>query len=204
MTNVWRTPVFDRTWYDVEFAIQKIAEWKQTHTHAADIRLENDVMIAQGAGNAQVTNDKLEVQWDGEAYVEAGVLVLRNGDVYELKGCLNLSDLNRIEGNIGYLAERLEEYSYSTNISSKQWTIVDLPTQDDMSRIVENIRALMSAFYYPNNPPPLPETMLSYSDINAIEENLYLIKQVLDGMSSSFKQVGTAKSGSTMLLPTWR
>jgi hypothetical protein len=109
--------------------------------------------------------------------------------------------LNRIEGNIGYLAERLEEYSYSANISSKQWTIVDLPTQDDMSRIVENIRALMSAFYYPNNPPPLPETMLSYSDINAIEENLHLIKQMLDGMSSSFKHVGTTKSGSRMLLP---
>ena len=133
--------------------------------------------------------------------MEAGVLVLRNGDVYELKGCLNLSDLNRIEGNIGYLAERLEEYSYPTNISSKQWEIEDLPTEDDMSRITENIRALMSAFYYPNNPPPLPDTMLSYSDINAIEENLYLIKQMLDGMSSSFKHVGTVKSGSRMLLP---
>lgn len=201
MTNVWRTPVFDRTWYDVEFAIQQIAEWKQGHTHSADIRLDNDVMIANGVGDAQVTNDKLEVQWDGEAYIENGVLVLRNGDVYELKGCLNLSDLNRIEGNIGYLAERLEEYSYPTNISSKQWTIVDLPTEDDMSRITENIRALMSAFYYPNNPPPLPDAMLSYNDINAIEENLYLIKQMLDGMSSSFKHVGTVKSGSRMLLP---
>ena len=201
MTNIWRTPVFDRTWYDVEFAIRQIAEWKQSHTHAADIRLDNDVMIANSAGDAQVTNDKLEVQWDGEAYIENGVLVLRNGDVYELKGCLNLSDLNRIEGNIGYLAERLEEYSYPTNISSKQWEIEDLPTEDDMSRITENIRALMSAFYYPNNPPPLPDTMLSYSDINAIEENLYLIKQMLDGMSSSFKHVGTVKSGSRMLLP---
>ena len=200
MTNVWRTPVFDRTWYDVEFAIQQIAEWKHSHTHAADIRLDNNVMIANDAGDAQVIDDKLEVQWDGKAYIENGVLVLRNGDVYELKGCLNLSDLNRIEGNIGYLAERLEGYSYSPDVSCKQWTIVDLPTEDDMSRIVENIRALMDAFYYPNNPPSLPKTMLSYTDINAIEENLYLIKQMLDGMQSSFKHVGTTKSGARMIL----
>ena len=79
-----------------------------------------------------------------------------------------------------------------------------MPTQNDMSRIIGNIRSLVSAFYSPNNPPALPTTMMSYDDINAIEENLYLIKEILDCMASSFKKVGTIKSGSTIYLPIRR
>ena len=204
MTNVWREPIFGRTLEDVEFAIQKIAEWKTSHTHSTDIRVENDVLIVRGAGMAYATDDKVVLQEEGAVYVDDDVLVVHVGDVYELKGCLNLLDLNRIEGNIAYLAENMESYSYSPNIHGKQWSRVDMPNQDDMSRIVENIRALISAFYSPDNPPQLPTTMLSYSDINAIEENLYLIKEILDCMVSSFKKVGTIKSGSTMFLPIRR
>lgn len=204
MANVWRNPIFDRTLEDVEFAIRKIAEWKKSHTHSTDIKVENDSLVMRDGGTTQVADDKFVLQNEGIAYVEDDVLVVKVGDVYELKGCLNLLDLNRIEDNISYLAETMENYSYSPNIHGKQWDKVDLPNQDDMSRIVENIRALMSAFYSPDNPPSLPDTMLSYNDINAIEENLYLIKQLLDCMQSSFKQAGTIKSGSTMFLPIRR
>lgn len=204
MANVWRNPIFDRTLEDVEFAIRKIAEWKKSHTHSTDIKVENDSLVMRDGGTTQVADDKFVLQNEGIAYVEDDVLVVKVGDVYELKGCLNLLDLNRIEDNISYLAETMENYSYSPNIHGKQWDKVDLPNQDDMSRIIENIRALMSAFYSPDNPPSLPDTMLSYNDINAIEENLYLIKQMLDCMQSSFKQAGTIKSGSTMFLPIRR
>ena len=204
MANVWRTPVFDRTLGDVEFAIQKIAEWKKSHTHSADIRVENDALVIRDGASASVEGEKCVLQTDGIAYVENDVLVVRVGDVYELKGCLNLLDLNRIEGNIDYLAERMESYSYAPNIHGKRWSKVDMPNEEDMSRIIENIRALISAYYSPANPPSLPTTMLSYSDINAIEENLYLIKELLDCMAKSFKAVGTIKSGSTMFLPIRR
>lgn len=204
MTNVWREPIFDRTAEDVEFAIRKIAEWKKGHTHSADVRVENDVLVVGSNGVAYVENDALVLQDDGVAYVENGVLIVRVGDVYELKGCLNLLDLNRIEGNIAFLAENMESYSYAPNIHGKQWSRGDMPNQNDMSRIVDNIRSLIAAFYSPDNPPPLPTTMLSYNDINAIEENLYLIKQILDCMQTSFKQVGTIKSGSRMILPIRR
>jgi hypothetical protein len=204
MANVWREPVFDRTLEDVEFAIQKIAEWKKSHTHSADIRVENDALLVRDAGTAYVTDDKFVLQADGVARVEDDVLVVRVGDVYELKGCLNLVDINRIEGNIAYLAEKMESYSYSPNIHGKQWSRVDMPNRNDMERIIENIRALVSAFYSPDNPPALPTTMVSYADINAIEEYLSLIKQLLDVLESSFMKVGTIKSGSTMFLPIRR
>ena len=204
MANVWRDPIFDRTLEDVEFAIQKLAEWKKNHTHSVDIGVENDALIVRTDGAAYTTDDKLVLQDDGIAYVEDGVLIVHVGDVYELKGCLNLLDLNRIEDNIEYLAEMMENFSYSPNIHGKRWGRVDLPNQNDMSRIIENIRALISAFYSPDNPPSLPTTMLSYRDINAIEENLYLIKQLLDNMINSFKIVGTIKSGATTFLPIRR
>ena len=204
MANVWREPIFDRTLEDVEFAIQKLKEWKQSHTHTTDIRVENDALVVKDAVTAYVDEDALVSQHDGVAYVDNDVLIVHVGDVYELKGCFNLLDLNRIEENIGFLAEQMENFSYSPNIRGKQWGRADMPNQNDMSRIVENIRSLISAFYTPNNPPSLPTTMLSYNDINAIEKNLYLIKQMLDVMQTSFKKVGTIKSGSRMILPIRR
>lgn len=204
MTNVWREPIFDRTINDVEVAIQKLSEWKKNHTHSTDIRVENEALVMQNSGEAYVADNKLVAQDDGVAYVENDVLIVRVGDVYELKGCLNLLDLNRIEENIAFLAEKMESFAYVPNIHGKRWTRTDMPNQNDMSRIIGNIRDLINTFYSPNNLPPLPTTMLSYSDINAIEENLYLIKQMLDCMQSSFKKVGTIKSGSTMFLPIRR
>lgn len=200
----WIEPIFDRTLEDVQFAIQKIAEWKESHTHSTDIRVENKALVVRTGATTYITDDTLVMQDDGVAYVEDGALVARMGVVYDLKGCLNLLDLNRIEGNIAYLAERMESYSYAPNIHGKQWSRVDMPNQNDMSRIIENIRALIGAFYPPHNPPELPTTMLSYTDINAIEENLFLLKQMLDCMEGSFRKVGTIKSGSTMFLPIRR
>ena len=204
MTNVWKDPIFDRTLEDVEFAIQKITDWKKGHTHSVDIRVESDKLLMNADGTAYASDDEFVLEKEGAVYDEDGVLVLDIDDVYDLKGCLNLVDLNRIEGNIAYLAEKMESYSYAPNIRGKRWTNVDMPNQNDMSRIVENIRSLIAAYYSPDNPPSLPTTMLTYNDINAIEENLYLIKQLLDCMQSSFKIVGTIKSGSTMFLPIRR
>ena len=204
MDNVWRNPVFDRTLNDVEFAIQKLSDWKKSHTHIADVRVENNALVVRDVGSAYVDEDKFVVENDGAVHVENNVLTLNLDDVVDLKGCLNLGDLNRIENNVAYLADMMERYSYAPNVHGKQWTNVDLPNQNDMSRIITNIRALIEAFYSPANPPSLPTTMLTYNDINAIEENLYLIKQLLDCMRSSFKAVGTIKSGSTMFLPIRR
>ena len=204
MTNVWKNPIFDRTLVDVEEAIQKINDWKKNHTHLADIKVENDALVYNSEGVAYVTDDRFLLEEEGAVYIEDDVLYIDADEVVDLKGCLNLADLNRIEGNIAYLGELMESFSYTPNIHEKKWNIVDLPNQNDMSRIIENIRSLISAYYSPSSPPSLPTTMLSYSDLNAIEENLYLIKELLDCMQSSFKKVGTIKSGSNMFLPIRR
>lgn len=157
---VWKEPIYDRSQEDVEFAIQKIAEWK----------IGNN-------GNIQT---------------------------YDLKGCLNVSDLNRIEGNIEYLSEQLSKLAYPPDTSTKVWNVSGLPNEQDISRILYNVRAIIAAYYQQSNAFPVPSSMLSYEDVNAVEQNLALIKELLDSMINSFKASNTFTAGSTIFLPTRR
>lgn len=204
MANVWKDPIFDRTLEDVDFAIRKIEEWKKNHTHFVDVRVENDELVLQDDGTAYVEGDKFILHNEGALYLDGDVLTLDIDDVYDLKGCLNIADLNRIEDNIAHIADKMESFYFHPNVHHKTWTQGDLPNQNDLSRILDNVRYLINSFYSPSNAPLLPTTMLSYSDINAIEENLYLIKELLTWLEKSFKKAGTIQSGSTTFLPIRR
>ena len=125
-------------------------------------------------------------------------------EMYDLKGCLNLSDLVRIEDNIAYLSNLLTSYRYPVSTYSKEWTIMGLPNENDMKRIVANIRSLFNGYYTPSNAEDIPEAMVSYQDVNAIEHNLFLLKEMLDAMQSVFIQSGTYKCGATSRLPIRR
>jgi hypothetical protein len=116
-------------------------------------------------------------------------------DVYELKGCLNVSDINRIEGNIQYLAETLRKYYYFPTTTSKTWSMDGLPNTTDVSRIIGNIRKIISAYYADATAPALPNTILTYEQVNAIEKNLYLIKAMINDMAISFRECGTFNCG---------
>ena len=123
---------------------------------------------------------------------------------YDLKGCLNVSDINRIEENVSYLAEQLKGYHYPSDTSSKSWSVTDMPNQSDITRIIDNIKSLIDSFYLHPDAPTLPDGMLGYNEVNAIEENLSLIKALIDAMVNSFRKLGTFKAGSSMFLPIRR
>ena len=207
MANVWREPIFDRTQADVDFAIGKIAEWIVYNISSAEydekVRVENEELILR-EGYVTTTNDALILQGDGRALVENDELVVKIGVVYDLKGCLNLIDINRIEGNIAFLSERLSDLAYPVSVSTRQWDRDNLPNEQDIQRIINNVRACVRDFYQLNEAPPIPDKMANYSDVNAIERNIDLIKYLLDCMVNSFKKTGAYKSGATNLLPLRR
>ena len=124
--------------------------------------------------------------------------------VYDLKGCLNVYDINRIEGNVAYLAERLARYGYPPDVATKSWTSAGMPNEGDIGRILYNVRALIDGFYEPSASPAIPEALLGYDEVNAVEKNLFLIKELLDCMVNSFRKSGTFYSGSTTVLPIRR
>lgn len=204
MANIWRDPIFDRTSQDVAFALQQIAAWKQSHTHAADVKVDSEKLSLNADGTVSVTNDSAVLDVGGNTRVENNVLVVEFGVVGDLKGCLNLSDITRIEDNITYLSDALTKHRYPIDSSSRKWMADSLPTDKDIKRIIANIRSIFSEFATPINSAALPETMLSYQDVNIIEQNLYLLKQLLDAMEASFIKSGAYKSGATNRLPIRR
>ena len=124
--------------------------------------------------------------------------------VYDLKGCLNVSDINRIEGNISYLASELSRLYYPSDTSVKSWTAAGMPNEQDIKRILYNVRSLITAYYQQREAPDVPESLIEYNEVNAVEKNLSLIKELLDCMIGSFKKSDTFQSGKTMFLPIGR
>lgn len=120
-------------------------------------------------------------------------------DVYDLKGCLNVSDINRIENNIKYLSNKLNELGYSNTTYTKTWNRTSLPNQQDIDRIINNVKELIKAFCQQPSAPNVPDRLVDYNDINAIEKNLSLIKELIDYMVNSYKVSGALQSGQTIL-----
>lgn len=125
-------------------------------------------------------------------------------ETYELKGCFNLTDINRIEGDIQYISDRLDELHYPPGTSCKVWERSGLPTARDVKRILSNVRLIIAAYHQQADVPDVPEDMSTFSDINAVEENLCAIKQLLDSMVDGFQKSGMFKSGAMRMLPIRR
>jgi hypothetical protein len=204
MANIWREPIFDRTSHDVAFALQQISAWKKSHSHAADVEVDSDKVTVNVDGDVYLEGDSVVIDTTGNVKVENNVLVMELGVVYDLKGCLNLSDITRIEDNITYLSNLLISYRFPIATNSKEWTTMGLPNASDMKRIAANIRSLFEGFYTPVGASPIPEVILSYQDVNALEHNLYLLKEMTDAMRVAFIPSGVYECGATNRLPIRR
>ena len=98
-------------------------------------------------------------------------------------GTYNAIDLNRIENNTKYVMEDMLErkiirvppaLAIKTN-----WTMTDIPTKDDMSRIIKNVQLLMdisNPVVFENFHIIYESTQFTYSLANAIEYNLDIMK----------------------------
>lgn len=114
----------------------------------------------------------------------------------DFKGCFNVNDLLRIENNTRYLADRLNDLYYRNVIATEpNWSVSSIPNVSNISRNISNINKIWEAYHKPNNTPTLPTTLLTYEEVNALEKNLYLIKEMLDNMIASFRECGTFSCG---------
>lgn len=89
-----------------------------------------------------------------------------------LKGTLNYTDLNRIEGNCRVLAQL-----FGMEMTTKtDWKLQDVPTKQDFNRIRQNVETLKGSKYTPSSVPDTPELPLNtYQKINDLEKILYHI-----------------------------
>ena len=123
------------------------------------------------------------------------------------KAYINVADLNRIEGNVEYLTEKLNEFLFSIQTRSKtDWDNSKIPFKSDIERISKNVTKIKDSYYRPNDfkdIPNLENKRLDYEDINLIEKDLQRLKRLLDRMIADFKKP-SFKSGVGLFLPKRR
>jgi hypothetical protein len=113
----------------------------------------------------------------------------------EFKGCFNVTDINRIENNCRYIADRLNILKYTNTIETKSWDMYSLPNIPEINRLINNVSKIISAYYKPSNAPNLPTTLLTFEQVNALEKNLYMIKHLIDDEENEFRYCGTFNCG---------
>lgn len=97
-------------------------------------------------------------------------------DMDGMKGALDKSDLNRIESNIGYLAEQT---LISLPIMSR-WAYEDIFDLSNANRVLTNIQKLVSRFSFRVQPQIPGAPLNSYQKINQIESLLLRMYEALN------------------------
>lgn len=116
-----------------------------------------------------------------------------SSDITDLKGCFNVSDMNRIENDIQFLSDNLSDLYYFSTVNTKTWDKASLPTVADINRMIENTRILVLSIC--EDAPELPTTLVTFTDVNCIEGILNKLKLILDDMTASFLECDTFDCG---------
>lgn len=108
-----------------------------------------------------------------------------------LKGCLNTSDLARIENNI-YEIAKLLKVSLETNKDS----IPAVPKKSYFGKMLDNVKLLRDTGYIYLTTPVIPkEPINTYQKVNDIERILRDIYSVYEANNSALLYCGTGYSG---------
>lgn len=135
-------------------------------------------------------HDRKQIDVDyAKARLESGI------NISELKGCFNVTDINRIENNIRYIADRLNVLKYTNTVETKSWDMYGLPNVTEITRLINNVSKLITAYYRPADSPDLPNTLLTYTQVNDLEKMLYMIKHLIDTEENQFRVCGTVICG---------
>lgn len=112
------------------------------------------------------------------------------------KGFINYTDLNRIEGDCIYLRDALKAQGYYVAIHSKAWAMEDFPYLTEINRIRDNVMALIGGLHDLTGRPVVRYVnTLNYTDVNSLEQNLSIIKSLLEQMITYFRYSGELWTG---------
>lgn len=87
------------------------------------------------------------------------------------KGYLNYTDMNRIENNIGYIAEQM-----GVSVETKTWTILTMPTSKEMDRIKDNIDLLKKRINFTTYQDCPDDPINTFTKVNTIESLIEAIE----------------------------
>ena len=99
--------------------------------------------------------------------------------VTDLKGCVNASDLNRIEGNLDYLNQRVifKGGVPDERLVVKTWKRGEVVQYSDVRRLLNNALYVMDLYDLYGAVPIHPVTIRDYKDMNNLEIMTQLAKE---------------------------
>ena len=168
---MWLSPITDRTLEDVRYAESKVKEWiaaysrGETPTPAVTIEGYESSWIRL---SSHPWGDMSDTYWGDLAPTVPP----------DLKGCVNASDLNRIEGNLDYLNQRIVfKGGFPGSMVVKTWERGEVVLKSDVRRLVKNARGVAHLYgLYGVVPIPLV-TIEGYEDMNNLEIMTQLAKE---------------------------
>ena len=115
-----------------------------------------------------------------------------------MKGAYNHVDMNRVEGVVEFIAQRLAELDYYPELELKKtWTVSDHPTKEDMDRYFGNVALLRSILPMYSTTPQAPTTKkkMDYLVANDVEQILADIDRRIQGIKQAWYYTGDAFTG---------
>ncbi len=106
----------------------------------------------------------------------------------EMKGALDYRGLNRIEDNIDFLCDLLNDYHYYCTITPKSsvWTYSDYLSLEDFNRIIDNTMSIKQAFFNISYLPTLyPFSVYRGVDFQTINDIEYILDEVYNRLITS-------------------
>lgn len=124
-----------------------------------------------------------------------------------LKGCYNITDLNRVESAVKTLAAALTAAGYSVEVKpvlkggkseDREWQEGDIVRRAQWTTHLDNVQRLRDAYYTlaETGELPAPGDKLGYEGANTIEKILADIDLLIDCMKASYRRCGTFRAGN--------
>lgn len=99
--------------------------------------------------------------------------------------------LNRVEGNLAYLADML-----GVEITTRVWVATDFLTPGQMQRILGNLATVRTAYFARPGDPDIPAMpCVTWHEINAVEQIIYGIRDLWDRNRAYKRYTGELSAG---------
>ena len=105
------------------------------------------------------------------------------------KGAYTYRDLNRVEEAVQYVAARLKEYGYLSDMPViRSWSVENKPNQADFARYFGNVNALRNTIRVWSSTPETPNSINGFDigKANALEQILVDVSRALDYMARAW------------------
>ena len=115
-----------------------------------------------------------------------------------MKGCYSHTDMNRVEGAVKWLSDRLSAIGYVYSPSVKlDWTREDIPSREDMARYFGNVEGLKEVIVMFPTVPPVPsvDDAFDYVMANNLEQFLLAVDEIYQKITESWHYAGEIISG---------